>query len=428
VNRVVSSPGRSPVASFAVLLALVLLTCWPVFGIRPFDGTNLYILSWADGARAGDLLRGDPGVYPEWRPLSYATVWLQYRWAAIDWIWTYYALNLLLWTACGWVTCRIVSALSGSVVAGLAAAAIAITSTQMVGSLVLIMERQSFLACLFGLCAWLVLAGLDDRQLTPVERVAVSLLLAASALSKEYGLAFVAATIAYSWHHRSRDLAVAGMAAAGIYAALRATYAGGAIAPFCDENGFFFGARDVCFDRLDAVTASQTVYNVLATGVGSLLPGLFFEDGRISVSPRWLLVSCVLLGLALIGWVKGPRAGRMGLWVIGFNTLLNFGVFRSRNHLAALCAVAIAAGVGLPIAADALRGITASRPIRVAAVALVLSVLSMRALVIRQLVADRVVMSSRPDACGPDIPDLDRAFMQRVWQQYNLTLPECAGR
>jgi hypothetical protein len=37
-------------------------------------------------------------------------------------------------------------------------------------------------------------------------------------------------------------------------------------------------------------------------------------------------------------------------------------------------------------------------------------------------------MSSRPDACGPDIPDLDRAFMQRVWQQYNLTLPECAGR
>ena len=410
---------------FGAMLGLVLFMSWPVFETRPFDGTNLYILAWADSASAFDLLRVDPAVYPEWRPLSYATVWLQYRWAGTEHLWSYYLVNLALWTGCGWISYLIVRDLTQSTAAGIVAAILVVTSTQIVGSLVLIMERQTLLASLFGLAAWRGLVKAGDGALSPLAWVSVAVLLTASALSKEYGLAFVGAVLCYGLTQRRRDLASAGIAAAALYGVSRLAFAGGAVTPFCDENGYFFGARDVCFDSVNAVTVSQTAYNLVATAMASLLPGTFFDDGRIDLSPRWLGISAVVFAVAVVGWRKGPPAARMGLLVIGLNTLLNFGVYRSRNHLPALCAVAIAAGVGLPVVKAAIQARSGSMLTRAVTVAAVLGLLSVRVSVTRELTSDRVELSSQPDACAPDISDVDRAFTEKIWHNYGLTLPVC---
>ena len=410
------------------MLGLVLFLCWPVFETRPFDGTNLYILAWADRASVFDLLRGDPTVYPEWRPLPYATIWLQYRWVATDHLWSYYLVNMMLWTGCGWMAHLIVHDLTQSTAAGLIAAILVLTSTQLVGSLVLIMERQTLLASLFGLAAWRGLLKAGDSSLAPRQWIAIAALLTASALSKEYGLAFVGAVSCYGLARWRRDLASAGIAAAAVYGASRLAFAGGAVTPFCDENGYFFGARDVCFDSLNAVTVSQTAYNLAAAAVASILPGTFFDDGRIDVSPRWLAISAVVLAIAIAGWRKGPAPVRMGLLVIAFNTLLNFGVYRSRNHLPALCAVAIAAGVGLPIVRAAIRTRTSSAFTGTLAAATLAALLLVRMSVMRQLTTDRVELSSRPDACAPDIGNVDPAFTRRIWHQYGMTLPGCEGQ
>ena len=116
-------------------------------------------------------------MYPEWRPLSYATVWLQYRWVGTEHLWSYYLVNLVLWTGCGWIAHLIVRELASSTAAGIVAATLIFTSTQIVGSLVLIMERQTLMASLFGLAAWRGLVKAGDGALTPLQWCSIGLLL-----------------------------------------------------------------------------------------------------------------------------------------------------------------------------------------------------------------------------------------------------------
>ena len=203
--------------------------------------------------------------------------------------------------------------------------------------------------------------------------------------------------------------------------------AGGAIAPYCEEHGFFFGVRGVCFDRLSGPAVSQALYNILATGISSFMPGLFFDDGTINVSPRWLVMSAVLLVIAAVGWARGPKMNRIGLLVVVFNAALSFLLYRSRNQVVAVCAMGVATGVGLPIAWSIVQRRHTSRLASVCVIGLLAAALATRATVLRRLVVDRVGWSKLPDACGPDIPHLDRAFMDRVWRLYNHELPECAG-
>ena len=171
------------------------------------------------------------------------------------------------------------------------------------------------------------------------------------------------------------------------------------MAPYCEQHGYFFERRDVCFDRLDAATSTQAVYNIVATALGSLLPGLFSEDGVISISLRWLMASMLLLPIAVLGWAKGPKAVRIGVLVIAFNTILSVMLYRSRNHAVSLCAVSIAVGVGLPGVRTLLRRVAPSPLVGAMAIVLLLSILSARTVVTRNALAHIVETSSRPDAC-----------------------------
>jgi hypothetical protein len=358
--------------------------------------------------------------------MSYTTVWLQYRWAGVDRLWTYFAVNALLWAACGLLVYWIAVALSGSSVAGSAAAAVVLTSSQLIDSMAIIVERQSSMACLFGLAAWLVIISKWDRA-RPRSWVAVSLLLTASALSKEYGLAFAAAVGLFATGGRRWPMAWSTLAAVALYVVLRVGLAGGALAPYCEEHGYFGVTRTVCFDTLDREVVSQGFYNVVATSVGSLAPGVVADDGRISVSPRWLLVSLVILAIAALGWLRGPRSNRIGWLVIACNALLSVLLHRFRNQAAALCALGVAFGAGLPLASSRIRALSPSRPARILAAALLFGALAMRATVTRSLLSERVEASHIPEACGPDAADPDRLFIERVRDRYNAALPECIG-
>jgi hypothetical protein len=425
----VTAPARSSTnapqaAILLALLALLVFISWRAFGIQPFDGDNLWILAWADHARLSDLPAVSPDVYPEWRPLSYATIWLQYRSASIEHLWSYQLVNMSIWIACGWMVSRIVLELSGSALAALTGGVIVLTSTQLVSSFVLIVERQSSMACFFGLAAWLISIRAWEDEFATRRWLAVSALLAASAFCKEFGLAFTAAIGLFALMERRRPALWAAAAAAGVYGTCRIVFASGAIGPYCEQHGYFFVARNVCFDRLDGLVMSQAAYNVAATGIGSLLPGLFFDDGTVSISARWLLISGVLLAVGVIGWTRGPALNRIGLLIVAFNTVLSVLLYRPRNQAIAVCALGISTGVGLPIVWSKFERVISSRAARAAIMALFLAGLATRVLVMRTLVADRVEMSRHPDACGPDIPDLDRAFMERVWRLYNLPMPE----
>ena len=93
--------------------------------------------------------------------------------------------------------------------------------------------------------------------------------------------------------------------------------------------------------------------------------------------------------------------------------------------LPALCAVAIAAGVGLPIVRAAIRARTSSALTVKLTVATLAALLLVRMSVMRERTTDRVELSSRPDACAPDIGNIDPAFTRRTWHQYGMTQPGC---
>jgi hypothetical protein len=413
------------VATFGALLVVILLIFGTVFETRPFEGDNLYILQWSEFAAASDLPRADPDVYPEWRPLAYATIWLQYQWAGIDHLWTYYLLNVLLWTASGWLVYRIVLQLTGSGGSGLVAAGFVLTSQKLISSFVLIVDRQSSLACLFGLSAWLLVIIVKHRRMTRAERIVVASLLLASALSKEYGLAFAVATALCGLLDSRRDLTMAAAFALASYVGLRFGFASGALATYCEDHGFFFVQRTVCFDGLNAMAGTQAVYNVVATGFETLLPGLLTTDGVIAINPRRVLISLVFVSLAALGWARGPKTLRLSLFVVIVNVLESFLLFRSRNQVVAVCAIGVAVGCGLSIASSALRQANVSRRVMTLAIACLFGLLFARAHVVRSLVATRVDDSSVPNACAPGVPNPDRAFMLRVWQQYGMPLPLC---
>jgi len=421
-------PNRAVVVVLLLALAgIVALLAWPALEIRPFDGDNLWILAWADRTNPSDLMAVDPAVYPEWRPLPYATIWLQYQSAGIQHLWRYQLVNLASWVACGWIVARIVLDFTGSAWSALAAGVIVLTSTQLVAPFVLIAERQGSLACLFGLTAWLLSIRAWHQPASRSRWLCISLLLAASAFCKEYGLAFSAAIAMSALFERQRPALRAAVAALGFYGVSRIVLAGGALGPYCEQHGFFFTTRDICVDGLRSIVVSQVIYNVTATGIGSVLPGILAADGTVGISPRWLLISAMLLAVAAVGWIRGPRLNRIGVFAVLFNAALSFLLYRSRNQVVAVCAIGVGTGVGLPIAWAMVARAATSPLVRGMVIAVLVAALATRALVMRTLVADRVVESSHPNACGDDIPDLDRAFMARMWGLYNLPLPECDG-
>jgi Dolichyl-phosphate-mannose-protein mannosyltransferase len=424
--------SRRPWGALAVFLVL-LGGAWWTFGraldVRPLGGDNLYALGWVNRVPAAELLRGDPVIYPEWRPISYATVWLQYRWQGLDRVMPYHALNLLLWTACVWLVYQLALRLTSSRLAAWVAAGLLFSDARAITSVTLIIERQTTLATMCGLIAlWMALASW--RRLTRRTAITLALLCLASALSKEYGLAFAAAIALYGASERRWDLSAAAAAGVGVYLLARLTFSGGATGLYCEYMGYFFEVRKVCYDGVTTTGLAQMAYNVTATGVGTLLPGLLTGDGQLGLAPMRLAASTGVLALAVFGWMRGPNELRLATLVILCSTLLSFMLYAGRNQLPAACAFALATAAGVAVCDRALQA--RSRDIvRRIGVAVVIAIIGMQAWRTRVETGQQVDDLLTKDPCieVARTEQHDPAFIRMVKARYAMSDPDCrAGR
>src|SRR5262249_16074248 len=159
----------------------------------------------------------------------------------------------------------------------------------------------------------------------------------ASALSKEYGLAFAVGIAAYALLERRRAILLGAVAGATAYVGARWVFATGATALYCEYMGYFFSVRKVCYDGINATGLGQMTYNVVATAIGPVLPGVLDPVGRIAPAPIKLLASVGFLAIAVLGWRRGPKTLRLASLVIVANTLLNFMLYNGRNQIISVC-------------------------------------------------------------------------------------------
>ena len=335
---------RLPLA--ILFLAVVLLGAWTTHrlpGTPPLEGDDVYVLGWASQARAADLIRVDPSSYPEWRPLAFATVWLQFQMTGLSSVVPYQIVNIVCWLGCvclaGWLVYRV----TGGWAAPAVSMAVLVTDARWMSSLIWIDDRQTTIACLLGLSA-LIIALPRDARLSGRSQVLVGALLLCAPLGKEYGLAFALSVAAVGVLDRRRDLLWPAIGALAVYAALRLVLVSGASQRYCEDVGFFFGHRRVCSNSPEWI--AQVAYNVVATFLGSLFEGVFDSKGAVHLSVPRLLLSAVVVAMAVGAWVSRDRTARVGLGLLVFNAALSLMLYRTRNQPIALTGVALAAGIG----------------------------------------------------------------------------------
>ncbi len=406
---------------FVALTALASMVLRPAFNILPFDGDNFYALLWSDRTTLSEVYRVDPAIYPEWRPLAYLSVWGQYRLTGLDTMVPYFVVNLLLLVACAWLVHDIVLRWTASPVGAWSAASLAMTDQRVVSAMTWIIERQSSMACLLGLaaCRW----AADPRRAgrSPVALVGLVALLVLAPLSKEYGVAFAVGFVAYGWAMGRRDLIVPGGVAVALYTVLRLMLVSGATRQYCETMGYFFESRVVCLAGPAPGILGQLVYNVAATLIGSIVPGLFTADGVIAVSGFRLSVGVFSATLAVIGWWRGPHPVRLSLAVLIAVSLLSVMLYRDRNQFLSVFVVAIALGSGVSWVCHTVPWM---KPALVGALALVLAGQSVRTY--RFVEAESIALM-RADPCesgNGSQRDLD--FAIRLKQHLGMSNATCA--
>lgn len=329
-----------------LVLGVVLLGLWTahrVPGTPPLEGDDVYVLGWAEHARVTDLIRVDPTIYPEWRPLAYATVWLQFQFTGLSSVAPYHAMNIAFWLGCVVLAGLLVYRVTGGWTAPAVTMAVLVTDQRWMSALIWIDDRQTTIACLLGLAA-LVVALPGETPLGRRSQALAGVLLLMAPLGKEYGLAFALSVAVVGVLERRRDLVWPAVSALVAYAAVRVLLVGGASQRYCEDVGFFAVHRRVCSDSPEWL--SQVVYNIAATAVGSVFEGVFDQVGGLNPSLSRLPLSAAVVGAAALAWAKRERTASVGLGLVLFNAALSLMLYRARNQPIALTGCAVAAGIG----------------------------------------------------------------------------------
>jgi hypothetical protein len=420
----------SHVISITALCALGALIVGPAFGFPPsfppFGPDNVFALELGAYSDPGPFFSSAEQV---WRPLTYTSLWAQYQVSGLD-ISPYFAVNIVLWIACAALVYALVYTHTRLALAAAAAAFITLTDDRMFSALILIIERQTTLACIFGLLAVLAAQrySRDERHKRGfLVAILASLLLAA--ISKEFGLAFAFGVVAVGLLDRRRELVAVGIGAFAAYWAVRGLIGGfnfgsGVAATdglqesnsdlgLCETMGFAANPHDVCYGNLTALEQlAQFAWNIGASFVAIFLPPVISDTGYLK-APDFLattlggpedyygfevpslILPCIITGLAVVAWLKRPRVSLPLLAIIVANALLCFQYYRPRLVVVGMVALHIAAGIGIPPALEILgkrlrrlrpRLEAAARPLRMSGASLMIVVL---------LLATAVIVGSR---------------------------------
>jgi hypothetical protein len=428
--------GSSGLISHGLMLAFLLLvslvTYARVLQIRPLHGDNLSILSWAARSNATSFLWGIPQSYPEWRPLAFLTIGAQHGIVGLASIESYFAFNLVTWAVAAFGIYLFVAHTTGSRASGAFVALALLLDLRAVETLKWITGRQESLTAIFGFSVLAI--GLSQCGIQrPRIRLAVlfALLLAAS-LSKEYGVAF-AATLFVGTYIRpvqdSRSLRLVAVASALTYALLRVLIVGGAAGSYCNEMGFFLSSRNVCYADLTLVDRlTQHAYNVGATLVGTLLPGILTGTGAVRVDSGLLPISVGWLCLAIVGWVGAPRRTLVMLCLILANSALSLMIYRERNQTFALMGFYASAGVGLSVLLAWSRTHFAGRVASIGAVTVLFGLLALHIPSVQRVYDQEVRASFDREPCDAlKNPDrYDARVVGVIKRKYGMANPDCA--
>jgi hypothetical protein len=420
-------PRRRDALVLALLFAIGSALYAPVIAIRPLDGDNLYVLAWVHSARFADLLRLDPVIYPEWRPLAYLTIWLEHRIVPIEAAGLHLLVNVCLWIGCAFAIYRIVLDLTASLPASVFAALILFLDRRAASALTWIVERQMLMATLLGVLALGIVIRARGRDTTPREATAIGVLLVASALSKEYGLACAFAIGAFAFAVRRVHTSVAALSACTVYGAMRLAFAGGAVAPYCEDMGFLFTSDFQCINPVTPAGLGQMAYNATASTVAIALSGLFASDGTVNPSVARLMISLAFTAFAALGILRGPRImGSVAMLPIATG-VLSVMLFRPRNQLIGVAGIAILAGVGMASVRLRMMPPWLRAPALAAMAALIAVLLCGKAYLAETAVSQRVESLLMGNPCTDD--NVERPFIGRfvpmVRNAYALGDPEC---
>jgi hypothetical protein len=374
----------------AALGVVAVLIAWPAFGfppsIPPFGPDNVFALELST--------QSDPTVFfssaeQVWRPVTYSTLWAQYQVSGLD-ISAFFSVNIVLWILCAALVYVLVYTHTQLVLAAAAAAFFTLTDERMFPPLILIIERQSLLACIFGLLALLAAHRcLRDARHDRGLLAAIFVLLLLAGMSKEFGLAFAFGVAAIGLLNRRREVLAVAFGAFIAYWAFRGLAGGlnfgsGVSATdglkeastdtgLCETMGFGANPHDVCYGNLTALEQlAQFTWNVGASFVGIFFPPVISADGYL-VAPDFLastlggpddyngfavaslIVPLVVTGLAVVAWLKRPAAALPLLAVIVANAALCFQYYRPRLVIVGMVALHIAAGIGIAPTLDILK-------------------------------------------------------------------------
>ena len=286
---------------FAVLaLAFLALTAFgSAVSVEPLELDNVVSLSYAD--RSAPLhffthsvawtYSDTHGTAPIYRPLTYLTIWVQEQVGGLHGT-QYFVVNLLVWIAAALALYALVYLLTRSRLAALVVAGAFAVDGRALSAVVWVGERQSTMACLFGLLALLAVRLWGDTARRNALAVGVAGLLLLAALSKEYGLAFLVAVpflAAASGRRHWKAVTAGALGALGAYLVLRFGVAGGATGSYCEDMGLYKHAHRVCYSQLGfGGRMKQYGYNILASSIGTVFPQFFNLIGVVTRSPPLL--------------------------------------------------------------------------------------------------------------------------------------------
>ncbi len=373
-------PHVLAIVGLSVLAALIV---WPAFdwppSLPPFGPDNVYALELGAYSDPWSFFSTAEQV---WRPVTYSSLWAQYEISGLD-ISAFFSVNIVLWIACASLVYALVYMHTQLVLGAVAAAFITLTDPRTFSPLLLIIERQTTLACMFGLLAMLI-AYRESQRVTPNRAwlAAIVALLFLAAISKEFGLAFAFGVAAVGFFNRRRELLVVGLGAFIAYWVARGLigglHFGSGVAGsggsggtstdtgLCETMGYGANPREICYGNLTfGEQIAQYAWNIGSSFVGILFFPVIHSNGYL-LAPDFLgstlggpsyyegfavaslIVPCVVTGLAVVAWWKRPATALPLLVIIVANAALCFQYYRPRLIVVGMVALHIAAGIGIP--------------------------------------------------------------------------------